>query len=215
MADHLDDIERVEQIKSWLTRYATPIIIGIVLGLTLIYGWQFWQQKQLKQSNQAAVVYQQISQAWVNASLSQKQTMASQLVQQYPQTVYADLANLGLASIATQQQDYAKASQLLDTVAHQGHDAGLRAIATIRLARVLAAQGEIDKGLALLSSDMPDSFAVLVNATRGDLYMLQHNQVAAIKAYQAALAANPHAGELLPLLPYQLQQISNAGVQVS
>lgn len=211
MADHLDDIERVEQIKSWLARYATPMIIGIILGLAVIYGWQYWQKQQLNQSNQAAAMYQQISQAWVNASLSQKQTMASQLVAQYPKTVYADLASLGLASLAVQQQDYAKAGQLLDAVAHQGHDAGLRAIATIRLARVLAAQGDVDKGLALLSSDIPDSFTVLVDATRGDLYMLQHNQAAAVKAYQAALAANPHAGELLPLLPYQLQHIAIAG----
>ncbi len=213
MADHIEDIERVEQIKAWLSRYAMPIIVGVVLGLVLIYGGQFWQQRQVKTNENAAALYEQITQSWVNASALQKQTMASQLVEQYPKTVYADFANLALAGLAANQQDYAKASQLLETVVRQGRDDGLKEIAKIRLARVLGAEGKIDDGLSVLDSRTPQGFTVLVDATRGDLYMLQHNQAKAIQAYQSALAASPNASQLLPLLPYQLQQLTTAGEQ--
>ena len=211
MADHLDDIERVEQIKNWLSKYAAPIIIGVILGLAVIYGLQFWQQKQLKQNTKAAELFQQVSQVWVNGSDAQKESLASQLVTQFPKTVYADFANLGLAELAVNQQDYAKAASYLDSVVHQGRDPGLREIAKIRLARVLAAEGKIKDGLDLLAGDTSQSFAVLVKATQGDLYLMQHNNKAASQAYQQALAANPEASQLLPLIPYQLQQLHTTG----
>lgn len=216
MADHLDDIERVEQIKTWLSKYAGPIIIGVVLGLAFIYGWQSWQSRQLKYHTMAASLYQTVTQAWLGATDAQKKTLASQLATQYPNTVYADFAYLALADLAVSQQDLNQAEQYLNKVAHNSQDHGLQTIAKIRLARVLGAEGKIKDALAILDTiKSGSSFTLLVDDTRGDLYVLANNNQEATKAYQDALASSSDASKLLPLLPYKLQQISASGEQVS
>lgn len=216
MADHLDDIERVDQIKTWLSKYAGPIIIGAFLGLVMIYGWQFWQGRQLKYHTMAAAMYQTVTQAWLGATDTQKQTLANQLATQYPNTVYADFAYLALADLAVSQQDLNQAAQYLNKVARDSQDHGLQTIAKIRLARVLGSEGKVKDGLAILDTiKNSSSFTLLVDDTRGDLYVLADNNQAATKAYQAALASSSDASKLLPLLPYKLQQISASGEQLS
>src|SRR3982751_1063844 len=44
--DLLDEHEQSEKVRNWLQENALGLIGGIVLGLALIAGWQWWQRHQ-------------------------------------------------------------------------------------------------------------------------------------------------------------------------
>ena len=56
--DLLDEHEQGERVRSWLRDNGAGIIGGIVLGLGLIWGWQWWQQQRTGRTMQAGNDFQ-------------------------------------------------------------------------------------------------------------------------------------------------------------
>ncbi|MDC6700522.1 tetratricopeptide repeat protein, partial [Leclercia adecarboxylata] len=52
--------ETLAQIKEWWQRNGKPLLLGAVLALVLVFGWQFWQKHQINQAQSASLVYQQL-----------------------------------------------------------------------------------------------------------------------------------------------------------
>ena len=50
MDELLNEHEQGERVRSWLQRNAVGLIGGIGLGLALIWGWNWWQGRQVTAS---------------------------------------------------------------------------------------------------------------------------------------------------------------------
>ena len=48
--------EQLAQIKDWWQRNGKPLVLGAVIALVLVFGWQFWQKHQINQAQSASVV---------------------------------------------------------------------------------------------------------------------------------------------------------------
>ena len=51
------DEERTEQVKQWVKENGLQIIIGVVFGLSAIWGWDYYQDYQYQQSIEARTQY--------------------------------------------------------------------------------------------------------------------------------------------------------------
>jgi len=54
----LDEHEQGEAVRKWLRQNGSSLITGIAMGLALVFGWQWWQGKGVRHSEEAATQYQ-------------------------------------------------------------------------------------------------------------------------------------------------------------
>src|SRR3546814_20493032 len=53
MDDLLDEHEQCERVLAWLRRNGAGLIGGVIIGLALILGWQWWGSRQASAEMQA------------------------------------------------------------------------------------------------------------------------------------------------------------------
>jgi predicted negative regulator of RcsB-dependent stress response len=55
--------EQLDAVKRWWKENGQSTIIGLVLGVAVILGWNYWQSHKKAQSEQASAIYSQLIQA--------------------------------------------------------------------------------------------------------------------------------------------------------
>jgi len=190
--EDLSDIEREEQLRRWWSENWAWIIGGVALGLSMLAGWQYWQRYQVQSAERDEAGYVAVIEALVRNQRDEAASQAKALRERTPDSPYADQAELALARAALERRDYDDAVGLLRSVAERSKDVELREMTRIRLARVLIEQGKHDEALASLDASVAGAFAPLVHDVRGDALAAKGDPAAALKEYEAALAA---AGE--------------------
>ncbi len=116
--------------------------------------------------------------------------LAEQLRTQYPSSSYATFVALAQAKQAAEAGELNAAQQHLRWVMEHAGEATDRALASLRLARVLLDQGQAQAAQDVLSKDIPASSAALAEL-RGDIARAQDKPQDARQAYQEALANLP------------------------
>lgn len=194
MADHLTDEEQLQQLKNWWKENGTSLIAAILLGLIAYFGYQWWENYQRQQAEQASALYAELQESIEvkqGETLSDdKRTTANYLIKQlqdeYATTQYAINANFIAAKIAVDADDLAAAVTPLSWVIDNG-DSSAKALAELRLARVYIALKQYDDALNQLTTEKADNYVSLVAELKGDAYMGLENWVAARTAYQEAI----------------------------
>ncbi|HEX4911466.1 MAG TPA: tetratricopeptide repeat protein [Permianibacter sp.] len=183
--------QQLESIKKWWRANGTSVLIGAVLGIAAIAGWKFYQQHQLDKAVAASDAFEDViklaDDADKRAEFKQK---AEALVSEHQGTAYAQFGQLYLAREAVRDNDLARAASLLQAVANKPEHAAIGHVATLRLARVKLAQGELDAALKLvdISKDKADAYAGAYALVRGDVLTALNRAAEANAAYQEAAA---------------------------
>jgi predicted negative regulator of RcsB-dependent stress response len=193
--EDLSDNEREEQLRRWWSENWLWIVGGIVLGLGLLAGWQYWKNTQSRAAEQDEASYLAVLESLSRNDRDAAVQKADDLRKLHPKSPYADQSDLALARAAVDRKDFDDAAQRLRAVAGSSRDQQLRQIAQSRLARVLSEQGKHDEALALLDAAGAGSFAGLYHDIRGDILAAKGDAAAARKEYDAALAAVPATDE--------------------
>lgn len=209
MSDYLTDNDRVDLLKRWWDNNGTTLIVGIILGLAIIYGLQFWHKHQLKQAAVASNAYQLLLQTSAQQDTANFEQRANAIVHDYPRSPYAALSSFLLAQQQVREADYPKAYKTLSWVMTEAKDPAMRQIARVRAARVLLAMNKPQDALTLLDKQDDKNFAILTDEVRGDIYVVMKDYPAARKAYTAALNGNPDSPVLLPVLQLKLSSLPN------
>ena len=93
--DLLDEHEQSERVLAWLRSNGAGLIGGVILGLALIIGWQWWDRRQTSAAMQAGNDYQAMLDSLQAKDIAKAQSQAASL----GETPYAPLAALDLAGI--------------------------------------------------------------------------------------------------------------------
>ncbi|MFL6591647.1 MAG: YfgM family protein [Luteimonas sp.] len=176
--DLLDEHEQSEKVRTWLRENALGLLGGIVLGLALIGGWQWWQKQQQQARLQTADRYKSA----VDDIGAGKLPQAAAAVSGLHDGAYATLAALQLAKaqLGAGQRDAAIATLR----AARPSDPALAAVVTQRLARLLIDAGKSAEALRLLPATSTDAEILQV---AGDAHYALGHLDAARTAYQQAL----------------------------
>ncbi len=173
------DEEKAEEIKKWWKDNGTSVLAGIALAVAGTFGWQQWQAYQVTQSEEASALFSQIS----AGTVIDKAGTLDKLVNDYGSTPYAAFASLEKAKDA---KDNKSAIESLRDAANS-EQVNISRIATLRLARALIAEGELDQATRLLNKILPSAYTSLVEELKGDLHLAKKELDQARQSYDRAI----------------------------
>ena len=182
----LDEHEQGERVRTWLRQNGGSLILGIALGLALVFGWKWWQGRGAAHQLQAATQYQQMEVAAAANDTAKVQVFASQLTDKYGDTAYATLARLRQAAYLQDADKTAEAIKVLQ-VAPAQERADLGEIRRLRLARLLLIAGKPADAASELDKVPTPAFPGVAVELRGDIALARGDLEAARKAYEQAL----------------------------
>jgi len=198
--------QRLEALKRWWRENGQSIIIGLIFGIAVILGWNFWQGHKKSQAEQASALYSQLIQAIKEDKKDSAEKMAERIKEQYPKTQYAVYSGLMLAKLKVQSGDEAGAQAILKEIA-AGKNLELSNIAKIRQVRLMLAKGEYEQGLKLINDVDPATstgFSGNYDELVGDLYVALDRLDLARSSYQKAL----ESGYKSPLLQFKIDDLT-------
>jgi predicted negative regulator of RcsB-dependent stress response len=208
--DVLDEHEQGELVQKWLRENAAAIIVGIVLGLVLIFGWNQWKVHSAQQDAEAAAKFQALTDASSDGNVDDARKTASTLREEHPKSIYAALAALRGAEDAARRNDLATAASELEWARQHVPDGALAALVTLRSARVKLAQGEAEAAIKLVDGLPRDSYAATAGELRGDALLKLGRADEARRAYEGALATLDPQAPARALLQMKLDDVGGA-----
>lgn len=188
--------EQVERLKQFWQENGTPILIGISVALAVFAGWRYWQQSQLQSAADAGSGYQAALEASQKlmadpadkTAIADLQRQSQQVIKDHPGSAYAVNSALLLAKRGLDAGDLKEAEKHLRWVLDESKaDEGFKAIAGLRLARVLDDKGDVKGALAVLDGVKLPAFLPSREELRGDILRNSGDVAGARKAYQAAV----------------------------
>jgi predicted negative regulator of RcsB-dependent stress response len=197
--DYLTDDEQLEALKRVFIEYAPWIIAGIALGVGGWFGYGYYRTHQNDRALQAAAQFTAMTDALQVNNPQKSRQLADGLIKDFPNSPYADQAQLTLARIDIDGGQSADAVASLTHVMNDSKDGELKQIARLRLARVLIDQGKPDEAITLLAEGTPGNFAAGYHEVRGDALNAKKDIAGAIAEYNAALSAGGSDNVLLQL----------------
>jgi len=105
-ASEMDELKRdmrSAQIVDWMQNNQQQLIAGIVAIMLLLAGGTLWLERSKAQKDSAATLYHQ---ALATSNVEQKKAMLEMVIKDYESTGYASLANLYMAKLSDQPEEY-------------------------------------------------------------------------------------------------------------
>ena len=173
-----------ERIVSWLEENYKGLILGIIVGLSILYGYKAYisseNTSQLELSRQYDLAIVQYNSGKIESLLK----FSKDNIIQNPKNIYTNLANLYSAKEMYVQSNYEEAYLFLDHIIKYSPDVEIQSLAKYRKAKLLIEQ-EVYNDAHLLLGDEPINYQHL--ELKGDLYLIQKKYPEAINHYNEAL----------------------------
>ena len=183
----LDEHEQGELVQKWLRQNGSSLILGIALGLGLVFAWQWWKGQGVHHKEEAATQYMLFSDAVTAKDAAKAKTFSALLGDKYKDTAFAELATLRYAAFLQESGKTAEAISLLQTKAPVTDRADLLELRQMRLARLLLISGKPAEASKQLAGIAKPFFPGIADELRGDIAAAQGNRELARKSYQQAL----------------------------
>lgn len=198
--------EQVEALKRWWQENGTSAIVGLVVGIVVILGWNYWQDHKKAQAAQASAAYSQLLKALDDDKKDNINKLTGHIQEQFQGSEYATYSSLMQAKLKTEQGDFDGAKQILKAIAAESNK-HLSNIAKIRLVRLMLATGEYEQGLQVINgvdAKAAASYSANYDELVGDLYVALDRLDEARTSYQNAL----RNGQSSPLLPFKIDDLT-------
>lgn len=192
----LTEEEQLEALKRWWKENGKWVVTALVVGVGGYLGWTTYQDQQEAKSANGSALYSELldtlqvqsDQALSDDARAEAAELVSQLKAEHAGSAYGVNAALIHARQAVENDDLDTAESELRWVLDQQPSDETRHLAQVRLARVIAAQGQLDDALATLKEGNPsDVMEAEYAEVRGDILSQQGDTDGAREAYQSAL----------------------------
>lgn len=193
MAEEIDSFEQSERARQWLQQNGGSIVVGILLGLAVLLGWQRWQQSQVNHRAEALLKFEEFQAAIDKQDGELATKLADDLRKNFSGSTHASLAALEQAETAITGGKIDDAVIFLEFVAKDGKPAGVRTVAELRLGRLHIAKGEAQKALDRMNKLTAKGFEAEIATIKGDAYIALGNLTEARKQFDIALASTDSA----------------------
>jgi predicted negative regulator of RcsB-dependent stress response len=203
MMDYLKtDEEQGEALKRWLAQNGLGLVVAIGVGVGSVLGYQQWQQHQINQQSDAADRYQELIElSAINfadpetaSDYERLLTVADGLRQSHAGSNYAALGAGIVAAQAVERGDFDLAVSQLTYAETELELPELKAMTSLRLARLELELGEGDSALSRVQSLSTEFFQGSRSELEGDILVALDQPLKAREAYLEAQASLTKAG---------------------
>ncbi len=213
MADDiiLTEEEQVERIKQWWKKSWLPIVVGVVVGLSLVFAYKYWQDSKKSLAGEASAMYFEIISATEGEPDPAKVSELSQRFKSdFAKTPYASKAILINAKSLAEANKYDEAAQELRWVIDNSSENVTKNLARLRLATIQIEQNKLPQASETLDIADTSGFKSNFAELKGDIARLQENYTEAKQFYQSALddAENGPYSEILKLRINQVASLA-------
>ena len=184
---HFAEDEQTEKIRHWWKKNGSAIIVGLVLGIGSVAGYQGWGVYQTRQAEAASDLYQEMLRSLENEALTRVRESADSLISKFGSTAYADAASLMLARLDVEAGQLEQAGHHLSRVIDHSKDSAMQHIARLRLVTLALDQGDLKWADQLLKIQPMGGFESRYDELRGDIFTARNDLKNARNAYQSAL----------------------------
>lgn len=184
--DYLSEKEQVELIKKWWRDYGLAILVAIIIGLAVGFGWRYWIRHKVEKTQEASVIYTELQGASIQQQFTVAEGLVNRLMSRYPNTPYASMGALLSARNAVLQHDLKKALDQLQWVIKNSRMESVKQIARVRAARIFLSEKQYQLSLALLNTVNDPVYQPLIDMVKGDVYRALGKTQLANQAYQNA-----------------------------
>lgn len=181
--------DQLDALKSWWRQNGKVLIIGAVLGLGSLIGWQQWQASTQAARESASLEYDVLLADLENHNYQGVKDRGASILNKFQDTPYAALTALALAKVNVESGDLAAARTYLEMVIGKKEQPQLQHIARLRLAQLLLAQDQPQQALDLLKGVDMAGFSSAYDELKGDIFAALGNSTEARSAYERAIAA--------------------------
>jgi len=208
---NLVEDDEQEKARKWWQENRAPIISGVVLGLSIIIGFNWWESYKTGRAEAASMLYQEMIQndADGNRVAITASNLGQQIIDEYDDTSYSGKAALILARIAYDNKDMDGAREKLNWAIEHSKQFETVHTARLRLATVFMVEEKFNEALELLSVEHMDGFESHYFEMRGDIYLNLGQPDKAREAYRAAIDGLSAGSMYEPVLKMKLDAIAS------
>lgn len=127
--------EQVEALKAWWDKNGRDALIGLVVVLAGVLGYQQWDAHQKGMAEAASTHYQKMLDMMAGDRTAATEAGRA-LIANYPDSIYAVLSSMALAKMAVEDKDLDAAAAHLRSAMDKSDQPELAGLARLRLARV-------------------------------------------------------------------------------
>ncbi len=207
MEPYTTDQEQIETLKGWWRKNGKSILGGLFIGLGAVYGWRAWQTGVTAEAEAASAAYNEIVARLRKEKDQAADGLARDFMDAYKDSPYAIFAALTRARMAVEAADFSKAKEQLRWVMEHATLTELRAVARLRLARVLLSEGDPAGAWSLVEQGGDAAVSAAYQEIKGDIRLAQGRPEEARRYYEEALASS--AGIEDPALRLKLDELSS------
>ena len=184
MAEVKTDEELVEDIKKWWKENGRAIIVGITLGLAVIFGWRSWQNYQETQAYQASDQYSALMSALKKENNAQAKLLLTAIQKEYPNSPYSAFSSMAVAKSDLLNNDLNAAKTNLTWALEHAQLDETQEMIQLRLARLLISENKLDEANTMLN-DIND-FVGMALELKGDIALIKGDTATARAKYMSA-----------------------------
>ena len=204
---HFAEDEQTEKIRHWWKKNGSAIIVGLVLGIGSVAGYQGWGVYQTRQAEAASDLYQEMLRSLENETPTRVRESADRLISKYGSTAYADAASLMLARLDVEAGQLEQAGHHLSRVIDHSKDSAMQHIARLRLVTLALDQGDLKWADQLLKIQPMGGFESRYDELRGDIFTARNDLKNARNAYQSALENSVAGSVAVQILDRKLNSV--------
>jgi predicted negative regulator of RcsB-dependent stress response len=205
---NLVEDDEQEKAKQWWRANRVPIISGIVLGLSIIIGFNWWDAYTISRAEAASALYQQLLIGDASGDRAGAIGHGEGIIADYADTPYAGKAALILARISYQDKDAEAARRHLQWAIDNVSQFETVHTARLNLAAILYDEQQYQQALELLSVVDMQGYESHYFEMRGDVLVKLGEQEKARSAYRAAIDGLAAGSLYEPVLRMKLDAIA-------
>jgi predicted negative regulator of RcsB-dependent stress response len=180
--------QQIAALKKWWKENSSSLIIGVLVGVTTLFGWRYYNDQNQIHAMQASNLYMQLVQSTVLNTVDEKTIdINNTLINDFSDTPYAALSSLALAKVEYEKDNVEGAIAQLELAAKNTGDEDIKQIANLRLVSIYIEQQKYDAASALLGLAHDAAFDAKYEELKGDLYLAQGDIDKARMAYDNAI----------------------------
>ena len=199
-----------EKVRKWWQENRMPIISGVVLGLSIIVGFNWWGEYKTGRAESASMLYMDLLKNDAETSKVSITAMdvGQKIIDEYHDTPYAGKAALIVARIAYDNKDIEEAKAKLNWAIDHSDQFETVHAARLRLANILMVEKKFNEALDLLSVEHMEGFESHYYEMRGDIFLKLEQPAKARDAYRAAIDGLSAGSMYEPILKMTMDAIA-------